>query len=455
MKTEVTRKGNDGVLVVGDSAYTFEISSRSRSEIEQHYNQNFNDDTWDDLAIHFDGMKVFQFGRDNNLPIEIRDTVGGNHLLPRIFTKRGFLTWGKGPRLYKETFEEGKIRYEFVEDNQIQDWLESFGHVDYLLKIITDFNHLELAWSKVHLRKEARLNGGRYPIGSIEHVPAEKVREATKDINSDIATHGVVGDWNRMWKRNFRAFPLKDWKKPTSQKTALHCHKNPSFATDHHTRPDIMGLLPWLRRSSAIPYILEALSNNSLNIKWHIISPAAYWEKIKEGLEEKCAIEGIEYEDKMLEDAKDKKFADLAKVLAGERNVGKFFTSEMVVEVLGTTIIEHKWEIIPIDQKVGDYVKAQLEIAKAANMATVAGGGLHQALSNVAADGKSDSGSEQLYAMQNYILTEVDVPELIICQAINKAIKVNWPTSNIKLGFYRSLPVREEDKTPKDRVKNA
>ncbi len=216
-----------------------------------------------------------------------------------------------------------------------------------------------------------------------------------------------------------------------------------------------MGLLPWLRRSSAIPYILEALSNNSLNIKWHIISPAAYWEKIKEGLEEKCAIEGIEYEDKMLEDAKDKKFADLAKVLAGERNVGKFFTSEMVVEVLGTTIIEHKWEIIPIDQKVGDYVKAQLEIAKAANMATVAGGGLHQALSNVAADGKSDSGSEQLYAMQNYILTEVDVPELIICQAINKAIKVNWPTSNIKLGFYRSLPVREEDKTPKDRVKNA
>ncbi len=97
MKTEVTRKGNDGVLVVGDSAYTFEISSRSRSEIEQHYNQNFNDDTWDDLAIHFDGMKVFQFGRDNNLPIEIRDTVGGNHLLPRIFTKRGFLTWGKDP----------------------------------------------------------------------------------------------------------------------------------------------------------------------------------------------------------------------------------------------------------------------------------------------------------------------------------------------------------------------
>ena len=400
-------------------------------------------------------MKVFPFGCDNNLPLEIRDTVGGNHLLPRIFTKRQFLTWGEGPKLYKEVFEEGKIRKEFTEDNEVQDWLDSFDYINYLLHIIPDYNHLELAWSKIHLRKEARVKGGGYPIGSIEHVRAEKAREATQDFNSDKATHGVVGDWGRMWKRKFEAYQLKNWKKPLSQRTALHCHKLPSFATDHHTRPDIIGLLPWLRRSSAIPFILEALSNNSLNIKWHIISPAAYWEAIKQGIEEKCNLEGIEYEDQMLEDAKDKKFADLAKVLAGERNVGKFFTSEKVVEVLGTQVIEHKWEIIAIDQKVGDYVKAQLEIGKAANMATVAGGGLHQALSNVAADATSNSGSEQRYAMEGYLLTEVDIPELIICQAINKAIKVNWPTKKIKLGFYRKHPISEEDKTPKDRLRNA
>ncbi len=455
MNTEVIRKGNDGVLVVGNSAHTFEISSRSRSEVEQHYNQNSYENSWDDHCIHFDGMKVFPFGADNNLPIEIRDTVGGNHLLPRIFTKRGFLTWGKGPKLYKETPDGDSFKTDFIQDNEVQDWLESFDHIDYLLNIIPDYNHLELAWTEVNLRREARIPKGKYPIGSLKHVPAEKVREATKDIDSDIATHAVVGDWNRLWKRNFKAFKLKNWKKPLSQRKALHCHKLPSFATDHHTRPDIIGLLPWLRRSSAIPFILEALSNNSLNIKWHIISPAAYWEAIKEGIQEKCNLEGIEYEDKMLEDAKDKKFADLAKVLAGERNVGKFFTSEKVVEVLGTQVIEHKWEIIAIDQKVGDYVKAQLEIGKAANMATVAGGGLHQALSNVAADGKSDSGSEQLYAMQNYHLTEVDVPELIICQAINKAIKVNWPAKNIKLGFHRIHGNREQDKTPNDRLKNA
>jgi len=121
---------------------------------------------------------------------------------------------------------------------------------------------------------------------------------------------------------------------------------------------------------------------------------------------------------------------------------------------MGGTAVSHGWKITPIEQKVKDYVKAQLEIATKADFATVAGLGLHSALANVGADGKSDSGSEQLYALKNHQITSTPLPEFYICKSYNDVIKTKWPGENIKVGFHRINAEREQDLTASKRAKN-
>jgi hypothetical protein len=113
------------------------------------------------------------------------------------------------------------------------------------------------------------------------------------------------------------------------------------------------------------------------------------------------------------------------------------------------------WEIIPIDQKVKDFIDSQISIANKADSATTSGLGLHPALSNIMVDGKLASGSEQLYALKLYLATEIDIPELIITKAVNAAIAANWPGKGLKLGFYHDIVKTEDSVTSSERVKNA
>jgi len=183
-------------------------------------------------------------------------------------------------------------------------------------------------------------------------------------------------------------------------------------------------------------------------------SPKAYWDHQKEALEEKYAAEKKVLTQKDWEDFKDEKFRAIVKVLASEENVGKFFSSETVVTYEMGQAVTHEWEIQPIEQKIQDYVNSQIEISKHAQFAAIAGFGLHAALSNISGDGKSDSGSEQLYALQNYLLTETAMPEAKVTSAVNKALAINFPEKKLKVGFYHNSPKREEDKTAGDRIKN-
>jgi hypothetical protein len=120
---------------------------------------------------------------------------------------------------------------------------------------------------------------------------------------------------------------------------------------------------------------------------------------------------------------------------------------------MGAPQVEHKWVIEPIKQEVAEYVTAQLDIAKHSDFATVAALGLHSALANVGADGKSDSGSEQKYAYQVHIKKDTAIPEMIVCKTFNQVIKKIFNT-NIKLGFFRDSIASDENTTPSQRFIN-
>lgn len=452
---KVIGTGDSRVVVNSDdnSVYIFEAAEQSRLEIEELANLRQPSGNWSDFMLHYQGYDVFPFGPNNNLDNEIRDTLSNNHLAPRLQKKKKLLNWGLGPQLYRLEFKGESLVRNYEEDPEITRWLESWDYESYLEAQMTDFNYAEMCWTKVFNDRASRLSNTPR-IARLEHVSVAKARYARKGglPENNPPTHVMVGDFNRLDALAYKVYPITDWTK--RQAVSMYQSKYYSFNTEHYPRPDTIGVLPWLRNSTSIPRILMYLSKNSLNVKFHVKSPKAYWDHQKEALEEKYTAEKKVLTQADWETFKDEKFRAIVKVLASEENVGKFFSSETVVTYEMGQAVTHEWEIVPIEQKIQDYVNSQIEISKHAQFAAIAGFGLHAALSNISGDGKSDSGSEQLYALQNYLLTETAMPEAKVTAAINKALAINFPGKKLKIGFYHNTPKREEDKTARDRIKN-
>ncbi|MCH8491228.1 MAG: hypothetical protein LAT81_15050 [Oceanicaulis sp.] len=446
---------NNGVgICVGEEAFTYSVKGfESRDDVEQLRRDRLLHKNWEQETFQVGRFHVIPFGPDNRLDRTIRDTIGRHNLAPRVFTKRKFLTWGMGPALYRRKIEGNKLLHEWVSDPEVEEWMQSWDAERYLQGQIEDFNHLESTYTKVINAKGGRIGSGK--INRLEHVSFKNARLAKEKPLDKKPKYVLEGDWDHLTTDEYTPYHLFDPADPFKHGRSIAFNSLYSFGMDFYSSPDIVGSLPWIRRSVAIPHILEAFSENTLHIKWHIISPAKYWEEKEEQLKQECTRKNKNYNAKMLSDLKQDVLTKLSQVLSGEVNVGKFWHSEKVTEIIGNTSVDHKWELIPLDQKIKEYVETQLMIAEKGNFQTIAGLGLHQSLANIAANGKSDSGSEQLYAMKNYLLTETALPEYVICKAINDAIRINWPNKKLKIGFYRALPEREEDVSSKDRLTNA
>jgi hypothetical protein len=65
---------------------------------------------------------------------------------------------------------------------------------------------------------------------------------------------------------------------------------------------------------------------------------------------------------------------------------------------------------------------------------------------------KSDSGSEQIYALKTFLQT--DIPEMIIMKAINYAIKNKFPELWFKTRILPCSSWKEQNIAPKDRLIN-
>jgi hypothetical protein len=226
-----------------------------------------------------------------------------------------------------------------------------------------------------------------------------------------------------------------------------------SFALhNNYSRPSFFGSINWIRLASSIPKLLYNYNINAANIRHHIKSPAIYWAEKREKFEENCIKKGIQFTEDLWEDFKDEVFMKFADGLVGVEKSGKFVTSETMYDPDGQQYVG--WEIEVIDQKVKNYITAQVDIAKRSDFEISAGIGLHPALSNLSADGNLPSGSEQLYAFKLYLSTGVDIPESIVCKDINLALKVNFPGKNIRIGFYHDTVTTEEMTSPSNRIKN-
>lgn len=443
------RQGNIAVMSFASTGYVFEVTGATQKLAQPSVYSVFAENA-PMAPMQIQGIKIVPNGRDNLFPINLRDTLKENNLPGGIFRRQRGLMWGNGPALYSEQITDEGFSRKWTEDKEITNWLESWNYREYLRRAMVDFFNVEGIFTKIVRNKGPRIGQpGRFV--ALEHIDYQDARfEWPDDFRNP--KNIITGDWELVRQVPFRRYPCFLREDPFFAPVSIRYDSQYSFAERFYGTPAYLGSISWIERGSDIPKILAALTKNSLNIKWHIKSPASYWETKREILQGECNNQpGISYSEKMLEDLKDKTYQKFAEVLSDVENVGKFFTSETIMNEYGKL---EGWEIEAIDQKVKDFIESQILIAKQSDSAITSGMGLHPALSNILIDGKLASGSELLYAMKLHLATETAIPEEIITSAINDVIKIMWPDRGLKLGFYHEVVKTEDSLTAADRTKN-
>ena len=437
----------DDALVRGyedRSSFTFEVIDRKRelnnpwSPLDVFSNRPF--------VSRYGDWNVFPYGEGNNLPLIIRNIVYSNSIAPGIISRKTGLNWGKGPKLYEEKFdEEGVLWRHYQDDPEIQAWLDSWDYEKYLMKCATDFSHIESFYSKVILKKGWRL-GEAPKVHSLEHIVPYRPMVVGK---KQTPTHILMQDNDN--QTLYYTYPLFDKFNPTKSGISILYSNLYTFCSDFFSIPHILGSIPWIIQSTNVPKFLASLTKNSINIKYHITSPKEYWDAKREDIQKECDLKEVPYKEVMLKRFKSKLLKEIQEVLSGIDNAGKFWHSEQVLVVEGANLTEVGWKITPIDQKMRDTVQSQIDIAKTADQSVSTGLGLQASLSNISESGTSQGGSEQHYALNTYMQTGIDIPESIIMEGLNTALKINFPAKKLKMGLYHVEPKMQQDITQSQR----
>lgn len=401
------------------------------------------------------GERIVPFGPSNDLPVVIRDLVQDNNLAPGILQRQKGLLYGQGAFLYRNVARGGRIVREYTDDSEITAWLRSWDADSFIERCIVDFLHLQ-GFFALHVRERgARLGDrlGRTPrIARLGFVRATNARlEWTDARRLEEVRRIFVGDFeNDCLTTGMQAFPVYDPADPVRHPVAASYNCAYSFGRNFYATPSFMGAMRWILRGSDIPTIFRYVTENGLNLAYHIHSPAGYWDMKREVLREKYPDEQDLEINARLEGIKARIMQSITEVLSGKKNAGKFFESVDFYDDNGNLCA---WKIEAVDQKIKDFIESQLEIGNAANSAITSGMQLHPSLTNIMVNGKLASGSEMLYAHQIYKLSDVAGPERIILGPVNDAIRHNFG-SDLRLGFYHQSLMTQEETAPADRVRN-
>lgn len=407
---------------------------------------------WERLPYSVGGQQVIPWGPDNDLPSRLRDVLSENNLAPGILARQIGLLYGQGVYLSRLAYEDGKIVHRWEDSPEIMGWLESWDYHAFVKSCLTDYMHLGGFFNIVRLTRAHRVGGGRR-IASLEHVPAKNARlEWTDGGKVSDVRHIVTGDFENACVTGVRVYNVYDRRDPGRFPVSAAYNHTYSFSRDFYSVPAYWGALRWIVRGSEIPAIFKYVTDNGINLAYHIQAPKEYWDAKRMMIQN----DHPGWKDSEVEEEISRLTAELlenlTKVLSGKENAGKFFyTIDMPAEN-GTGRVT--WSITAVDQKIKDFVESQLKISEASTSAITSGMGLHPSLSNVMVNGKLASGSELLYAFKLFLLSDTEIASEAVLEPVNQAIEYNFPGCGLRLAFYHRQLEAEEALTSSARIKN-
>lgn len=431
-----------GVYAVSGGASTRGLDSVMWSE---------NGVSWENTYHLVQGCRIVPYGQNNELPTLIRSIMDDNNLAPGILEREIGLLYGDGPRLYRVRYDGGQVSREYADDTEVWEWLRSWDFRRYIDMAMVEYKYLKGFFVRRYLARGSRI--GRKPfVAKIDVVPAVSARLEWADSRRlEDVRHIFVGDFeNNCLLSGIAAYPVYDPARPFDNRVSMSYHNTYSFARSFYSVPSYYGTLKWIMRSSDIPDIIRYLTDNGINVAYHVHVPAEYWDNKRDALEKMHPDRDAVFIEKELERVKDATIQSMSEVLSGKKNAGKFINT---IDFYDADQNLCQWKIEPIEQKIKDFIEAQLKISEKADSATTSGLGLHPSLSNIIIGGQLSSGSQMLYALKLYLASDTSIPEEVIFEPVNQALAANFPGKDLKIGFYHRVVMTEDQVSPDDRVK--
>lgn len=436
--------------------------------------------------------QVFPNGVNNLEPDIVKEMVQANRLLPELLNKKIKMLYGQGPMLFRVK-KDGKDAWrEFFDDQRVTDWLESWqlngledDYKRYLMKTITSLYYDGGAFSKYRLSQGciAGISDG-YRVTGLEHISTTRARLATRsnlDHRTDFVSRDfdlvIVGNWRNIALQDYSVYPRFDYGNPLVSPAAVAYSRSYIQGEEVYSHNTwFRGIERWVQGSNLTPAYINDYLMNALSARTHVVIPQAWMEEKEHDLEELCNINversnaskelltvkvgektlevGTEYNKGLLHQLLNLELEKLADCLTGEgKNQGKIYASVSNIK----DGEEVRWKIESIDQKYKEYIEALTEYDKRGDEVITASIGLDPSISNVTKDGIiSKSGADAYY---NYLiyLSQLTLPEEIVCKDINVALQLNFPdlySTGARIGFYRAAVAKQQDVPEQDRMKN-
>lgn len=414
---------------------------------------SFDPTSWDMDPVTVAGVRVVPWGADNNLPKNIRRILEKNNLAPGILDRKLGLIYGQGPMLYTLDVQENERVQNWIQDEEIQDWLDSWNYRGFIRHMLMEYNHLKGCFVKYHSGKAVRL--GKPWIHSLECVPSADCRlvwPKNDSRNVDDIEDIMVGDFDAYTNPSYKLYPVFDKWHPARHEVAMKYHSMRSFGRNFYSISSFYGSVPWMADANALPEIIAYLNNNMIAAAYIVHVPQGYWQEKRNVIVDKHPDFTEAQITCMLDDVKETLAKQIAEVMAGKNNAGKFF---MCVDFIDLDGHEQSWKIEPIEMNIDKYIDALAKISRIADSSTTSGLGLNPALANIIIDGKGDSGSQMLYALKLFYGADTQIPEDIALEAINDAIRINFPQKKgVFIGLYRKVINKEDNVTAGERATN-
>ena len=439
--------------MVGTSTGTYAIGMSSRfgaQSLSTFF--DLSGRSWDKDPQNVGGVSIVPWGPDDQMPRMVRDLLEKNNIGPGILARKLGLIYGQGVQLYRIAVVGNEVQQEWTQDKEVQAWLNTWDYQGYVRQCLTEYLHMSGHFTKYQSAKSVRI--GKPWIHSLKCIPSADCRMVWPDPHRtpsiDDITEFLVGDLER-W-RQLEVFPRFDKWNPTAHEAAVQYHSLRSFGRNLYAISSFHGSIPWMQDANDIAEIVRALNDNVIAAAYIVHEPQAYWREKQMAIETDHPEWSDEQVAKEIEKLRDNITRQIADVMAGKQNAGKFFTCVDFVDDNGN---EQSWKIDPIELNLDKYIQAQKDISKMADSATTSAMGLSPALANIIIDGKSDSGSQMLYALKIFYGADTVIPEQIALEGLNDALRINFPEKrDLFFGFYQKTIQKEDNVSAGDRMTN-
>ena len=484
MNDSIELYGNAGNYILDGNVFSFQIGEGQQVFgtpgllVPMGRQLYLHEQQW--LSVN--GYQVCMRGVNNALCDEVTMEIKQNRLLPRLYSKEIKMLYGHGPCAYVQTVEDGKMKREYTSLPEWNDWLNTWQErgmectaQEFAKTNIKNFYYFGDFFCKWRFARGKRL--GMMPVAGLEPLENKHCRLATtrQDVAYEQISYGdfhhiAVGRWT-YGLGNYKVYPKFALSEVDNYLyAAVSHHREKSVDEFYGVNETHQGARPYIQGSNKTATYINSFLRNSLAAKIHIIIPNAWVSSKRTQLIKLCeenkllkskdkvlvkynGIEiGTEYRESLLVEYMRLELRKIGDYLSGSDNQGKAYSSISFMDSSGN---EQQWKIETIDLKYKEYIEALISYDKRSEEALLSSVGLDASITAVSKDGViSKSGSDAYYNYLIYIMSLT--PEDEICaEPFNLALKLNFPAlykQGYRIGFYREVPQRQEDISPKDRL---